>query len=156
MAALPITFSVEPQFKETFAGFLHRGYTPLVAAMQLWPADASFALRVSELWINDEYVLAYREKLKAAEVAKDKPPTKDAQIKRIEAKLNSLSDDNYIKGERLIAEMCGHIEKAAPAQVNVQQNTFERVMIVKDHGDDAAWEKKTAAQQAKLIEGSRA
>lgn len=156
MTALPVTFSLEPAFKEQFATFLSAGFSPFIAAIRLWPNDAGLASLVANTWPTDPYVEAYREKLKGDAEAKLKPADKTAQIKRIEARLDTLTEDNYLKAERLLAEMSGHIEKAAPPSVNIdnRQQTIERVLVIKDHGDDAAWEAKMSAQQSKLIEGN--
>lgn len=156
MTALPVTFSLEPRYKEQFAQFLEDGYSPFVAAMRLWPNDVSLASVVQSTWPTDPYVEAYRETLRDAKKAKTEPAGKAAQIMRITNRLDRLTDDNYLKAERLIAEMSGHIEKAAPPSVNIdnRQQNVERVLIMRDHGDDDAWEAKLVAQQTKLIEGN--
>ena len=154
MTALPVLFSLEPRYKEQFAQFLVQGFTAFTAAMRIWPQDAGLAAQAAHSWPDDPYVKACIENAQdAAEKAK-KPATKDVQVKRIEAKLSSMANDDYLKAERLIAEMLGHIEKAAPPSVTVNQsqNVGERVLVVTDHGSDEQWEAKMAAQQARLIE----
>lgn len=156
MPVLPASFALEPRYKEQFAQFLEDGFSPFVAAMRLWPNDVSLASTVQGVWPTDPYVVAYREKLQAEAKAKTEPAGKAAQILRITTRLAGMTDDNYLKGERLIAEMSGHIEKAAPPSVNIdnRQQTVERVLVLRDHGDEAAWEEKLQRQQAKLIEGN--
>ena len=156
MATLPVTFALEPQYKQEFAKFLAEGFSPFNAAIRLWPHDAGLASQVAAMWPTDPYVTALQEKAKDEAEAREKPSTKAAQIKRIESKLSRMTDDTYLKAERLIAEMCGHIEKAAPPSVNIDNRSqvIERVMIYKDHGDDDDWEGKLARQQSKLIEGN--
>lgn len=157
MAPLPPTFALEPRFKEQFAQFLAQGFSPFNAAMRIWPTDGGLAAMVARDWPEDPYILAIQAREKGKEEAAAKPSTKTAQIKRIEARLANLSEAEYIKAERLLAEMSGHIEKAAPPSVNIdnRQLAVERVLIVKDHGDDDAWEAKLLAQQTKLVEHSR-
>lgn len=152
MATLPVTFALEPRFKEQFATFMQQGFTPFVAAARIWPHDAGLASQVALVWPDDEYVVAFREKLKQDDAAKLLPATKSAQIKRIEAKLTGMTDDNYIKAERLIADMSGFIEKAAPPTVNVdaRNQTIDKVLVYRDSGDDAMWQAKLVAQQRKL------
>jgi hypothetical protein len=155
MAPLPPTFSLEPRFKEQFAQFLDAGFSPFIAAMKIWPHDAGLASMVAEQWPNDPYVIATRELAKEKQAAEKKPTGKVDQIKRIESKFHLMDAAEYLKAERLIAEMSGHIEKAAPAAVNVNTGpVIERVLVVKDHGDDEAWERKLASQQGQLIEGN--
>ena len=156
MTALPVTFALEPRFKEQFAQFLEDGFSPFVAAIRIWPKDTGTAALVANTWPNDPYVVAWRENISDKKAAKAKPSTKEAQIQRIVDRLPGFTDDAYLKAERLIAEMSGNIEKAAPPSVtvNANQQVFERVLVVKDHGDDKAWEAKMRAQQATLIEGN--
>lgn len=156
MASLPLTFALEPTYKQNFAQFIADGFSPFVAAIRLWPNDPGLASMVAVQWPEDPYVIAWGEHIKDEAAAAKKPATKDAHIKRIELRLPRMSDDNYLRGERLIAEMSGHIEKATPPSltVNNTQQVVERVMVVRDHGSDSAWEDKLARQQSKLIEGN--
>lgn len=156
MATLPVTFALEPRYKEQFAQFLEDGFSPFVAAMRLWPNDVSLASVVQSTWPADPFVEAVRERIQAEKKAKTEPAGKSAQIMRITNRLDRLTDDNYLKAERLIAEMSGHIEKAAPPSVNIdnRQQVVERVLVVRDHGTDDEWETKMMAQQNKLIEGN--
>lgn len=156
MVTLPVTFALEPQFKETFATFLNSGFSPFPAALRIWPKDPGLAAQVAATWVNDPYVVAFREKLNEdAETAK-KPASKEAQVKRIEERIGSFPAAEYLKGERLIAEMLGHIEKAAPPSVtvNANQQVVERVLVYKDHGSNDDWQAKLMLQQSKLIEGN--
>lgn len=155
MVALPAVFSLEPRLKEQFAGLLLRGFTPFIAAIQLFPDDAATANDVSKLWPDDPHVMRCIAAVRAAEQAAAEPPTKLAQIKRIETRLAAMKADDFLKAERLIAEMSGHLERPAPPSVTIQNNNsqqvIERVLVVKDHGTDAEWEEKARAQQAKLV-----
>lgn len=157
MVALPSIFALEPRYKEQYAAFLLRGFSPFIAGMQLFPNDPGMADTVSRQWPEDPYVVACMTRAREDEAKKNALPTKHAQIKRIEEKLSGpIRFEDYLKAERLIAEMSGHIEKAAPPSitVNANQQVVERVMVVKDHGTDEQWEEKARAQQAKLIEAT--
>ena len=156
MSALPVTFALEPRYKEQFAQFLDAGFSAFVAAIRIFPNDAGTAAAVATAWLNDPYVVAYRVNAKENAAAKLKPAPKDAPIKRIEDRLPRMTDDNYLRGERLLAEMSGHIEKAAPPSINIDnsQKVIERVLVVKDHGTEDQWEARMMQQQAKLIEGN--
>lgn len=146
-------FDLEPYYKEQFASFLAAGFSPFVAALKIWPAYAGFAYDISLRWPADPHVLALVEKAKVESEAADKPPTKEAFIKTVFTDAKSMADDDKIKAYRLVAEMSGFIEKAAPASVSVTTNQqVNRVMIVKDKGTDDEWENKLRTQQMKLIE----
>ncbi len=157
MSSVPAIFALEPRYKEQFVLFLGQGFSAFVAAMKIWPNDAGIASQVAEQWPHDPYVRALIEKAKDAEAIKVVRVTKDVQIKRIEERLDRMDNDSYLKAERLIADMAGHIERPTVPTVTVNNNsqTFERVMVFKDHGDDDQWESKAAKQQSNLIEGNR-
>lgn len=156
MTTLPVTFMLEPRYKEQFAAFLDAGFSAFLAAQRIWPTDPGLCAQVANNWPHDEYVQAVRALAKDAKEAAAKPATKDAQVKRIETRLTNMGDDAYLKGERLIAEMLGHIEKAAPPSIAIDNRvqTIERVMTYKDFGTDEEWEAKSKRQQGKLIEGN--
>ena len=158
MSPLPATFALEPRYKEQFAGFLLAGFQPLIAALKIFGnGDAGTAAMVAAQWPTDPYVVAWMEteRENAEEANRPKSP-KEQQIERIKLRLDRMANDDYLKAERLLAEMMGHIEKAAPpsAVVNLNQSINERVMIVPNYGEDAEWERKAAGQQDKLIEGN--
>lgn len=156
MVAVTPNFDSEPLYKEQFATFLFQGFTPFVAAYKIWPQDAGFALKISEQWRDDAYVQQCVATLKDIADAANKPPEKEALIKDIHSSIPRMRDEDKLKAYRLIAEMSGFIEKAAPPQVNIDQRTqVNRVMIMPDHGTDEEWEAKLAEQQDKLMHHAR-
>ena len=123
------------------------------AAMEAWGGDAGEACRHTLLWKNDPEVVKFLSELRT------KSDPVDTIADKVETSLLAwrLANDEDVKpyerisALRLYAEINEFISKKeskANAQVNVQTN---KVMLVKDHGNDEDWEQKVALQQAKLI-----
>lgn len=149
MVALPQPVNCETAFKQQFAAFISQGFTPFMAALKIWPNNNGYCAAVSAAWREDPEVLSYIATTKKAAVKA--PPTKEELAVELYDKAKSMEDDEYVKATRLVADMLGYMPKAGDININ-QSVTNERVMIVKDKGDDAEWEAKLARQQSKLIE----
>ena len=138
----------ELELKKEFARHVAGGMPRFTAAMQLWPQDAAFAYWAHERWANDPYVDGEIKKYETEAEDKTKAPTKKALAMEILDRVrNTLTGDNYLKGMRLVADMLGYVER--PAQNNGQSVT-NTVMIVKDLGDEGAWQLKAREQQRRL------
>lgn len=144
--------SLEPSYKREFAGFIVQGLQGFTAALRLWPNDPQYAYYIGELWVKDPYVQDQIKVARAASRREVEVPTKQELAKEIYDNTKLWQDpDMKLKGLRLVSEMLGYLEKAAPnTQVQVNNTIVGRVMVVKDHGDDEAWEDKLFKQQEKL------
>lgn len=146
--------ALEPEYKKTFARFLWDGLDAFTAALRMWSSDGQFAYYISEKWVRDPFVIMELDKLRTTARREVEVPTKQELAKEIYDRAKLWNDaDMKLKGYRLVAEMLGYLEKAAP-NTNVTNNTnvIGKVMIVKDHGENDDWEKKLQIQQQKLIE----
>lgn len=150
MVALPQPVNCEAAFKQQFAAFLSQGFTPYIAALKIWPHNNGYVSYASINWPSDPEVVAHVQAVR--DVNKPKPPTKEDQAMAILERSKDMEDDEYIKAQRLAAEMLGNLPKGDQG-VAIHNNVINnRVMVVKDHGSDDDWEAKARAQQAKLIE----
>lgn len=128
---------------------------PFKAALVVIPNDNGKALRMSCEWPQDEYVLELRSEIIAEEGAEAFLPSKDelAQTIYLETQAARVFEDK-LKGYRLYAEIRGFIEKPSTTVNTNIVNDNRSVMIVKDHGSDADWERKLAQNQKALEAGA--
>lgn len=128
---------------------------PFKAALAIFGSDTGSALRASAQWVNDEEVLAEKERLleEKENGELDFLPSK-ADAARLAWKLanDSWDTEEKLKALRLYADIRAFIEK--PSAVKVEQNNVvnNRVMVVKDHGTDDQWAEGLRKQQQKLKE----
>lgn len=143
----------EAEEKKQFAELLLRSPDdPFKAALTLFPENTARALRVATEWPNDPEVRTFKKEINNKSDQMEFLPGKAEFCRLIwERMQNAYDAEDFAKIAKLYAETRGFIEKAVPVtNVNVQQN---RVMIVKDHGDDNAWESKLKEQQRALVNG---
>lgn len=130
---------------------------PFKAALVIIPNDTGKALRISTEWPQDEYVLELRAEIVASEGADAFLPSKDELAQQVYLDtLTARVFEDKLKGYRLYAEIRGFIEKPSTT-INNNNNTLvdnRRVMIVKDHGSNADWERKLASNQKALGDGT--
>lgn len=121
-------------------------------ALRMFPADPETghmgkALHVAHRWPDDPYV---KECMTNSIASEDHLPSKDEAILLLWADIKKCNDleirvkllDRYCKMRGFDVK-----EQAAPTNIVVDNR---RVMIVKDHGDDAEWEAKLQKQQTDL------
>lgn len=120
-------------------------------------ADTGLALRMAHKWFSDPDVLALQEQLTkgptAATDGLDFIGSKaDFCREVLEHARKSWDGEVKHKFYKLYADARGFVTKAE-TNVNVAV-TNNRVMVVKDMGSDADWERKAAEQQRRLIDVS--
>lgn len=128
---------------------------PFKAALTVIPNNTGKALRISTEWPVRKDVLELRSEILANEGSSAFLPSKDelARTVYLESQGARVFEDK-LKGYRLVAEICGYIEKPT-TQINNNNFTDNRsVMIVKDHGEDDSWERKLASNQKRLTDGT--
>ena len=150
MVALAQPINLEAQFKAQFTAFMLQGFTPFMSALKIWPNNNGYCAAIAARWKDDPEVQAAIAEAK--QNAATKVPTKEELARELYERGKSMEDDEYVKTTRLVAEMLGYMPKAGDINISAGNTINERVMIVKDKGDDAEWEAKLARQQQKLIE----
>lgn len=147
----------DQELKTAFAAELIKNPNdPFKAGLAVFGADTGKALRAAHEWFKDPFVIEEMTRLKAEgfeaygkDELRDKLITNLLQIVEGE---RSIADDR-IKAAKVIGELKGLIEKP---QTNINNNviTANKVMVVKDHGDDDSWERKLREQQKGLTSAS--
>lgn len=142
----------EDELKKDFAAALLRWPDdPVRAAKTVVGEDVQRAVKMSIQWIRDPLVVAHKKALLEEHGAEAFTITKAELIN----KLSEIADEARDSKDKVaalakIAEIRGFIEKpGTKVEIN---NAPQRVMIVRDTGDDAAWEAKLAEQQRKLTD----
>lgn len=142
----------DEKYKIQFAReLLNYPENPFKAGLAVFGADTGKALKACTLWVHDDFVIKEIAKLKEENPNIGDLPTKEdfarAVIKRAEA-LPLLEVEDYVKLARLYADVMGYIEKP---QTTINTNLItNKVMVVKDHGTDEAWERRLLEQQRSL------
>ena len=149
----------ENLMKDMFAGaLLRQPDNPFAAACKVFGLDTASALRAASEWINDTYVLTKQAELLDSLGEETFIPSRLTLARKVWELAESPGSEkkDRIAAYKLYAEIQGYIEKGVGAIVNnntiVNQN---RVMVVKDFGDDDSWENKAVEHQTKLIEHAR-
>jgi len=140
--------------KKQFAALLLSDMAnPFKAALAVFENDSANACKYALLWKDDPEVLAEIELLKATKSISDIVANKIEVAKCTWALANNdwTPPKSRVDALRLLAEMAGYmpdktINKNVTADVKVN-----KVMLVKDHGENEDWEEKIRAQQKGLI-----
>jgi hypothetical protein len=113
------------------------------------------ALRMAALWVKDPIVVAEKEQLVKNNGAKHFLPSKEDYSRELLGHAREAKDyDTKHKFYKLYGESQGLIEKPTTNITANVQNIANRVMVVKQVGNDNDWEAKLKAQQEKLISDS--
>jgi len=146
----------EKEQKDRFAEALLRTPTdPFRAALTVFGNDTATALRISNLWPYDLYVLQRQAELLEQFGPDEYLPTKQQVARRIyEVGENAADNKDKLAAFKLYAELRGFVPKGEGVTNNLTVNN-NRVMIMKDFGTDEQWESAAVGQQTKLIEHSR-
>lgn len=141
------------ELQKQYAELLLREPEPFKAAYLLYPnpTDATKAVSiVSERWHLMPEVLEYQTKLLNTEDGLRRYlPSKLEFARSLFGYANECSNHEYrIKYLELVAKVMSFVDKPLPSAVTINDN---RVLVVKDHGTDDQWEKKTIEHQAKLV-----
>jgi hypothetical protein len=142
-----------PALKRLFAAALLREPVHVfAAAQQVFGSDAGRALYAASMWLNDPDVLAEKTKLLKDKGARSFLPSKEDYAREL-WKL-AMDSRTPIEDKRgflsLFGDAMGYKETLQKNMGGVTVNNNSRVMIVRDFGDDDAWEAQAAAQQHKL------
>lgn len=146
--------------KDLFAvALLRTPDDPFKAACAVFGLDTGRALRASAEWVNDMYVLAKQAELLELHGEDFFMPTKLTLARRVFELAESANIDkkDKIKAYELYGNIMGFIAKQTAIANVTNNNTVvsNRVMVVKDHGTDEDWERKTVEHQSKLLEHAR-
>lgn len=142
----------EIELKQEFAVALLRWPDdPVRAAKSVVGEDVQRAVQMSIRWVRDPVVVAHKTEMLEEHGAEAFTMTKAELINKLAVISDEARDSkDKIAALRQIAEIRGFVEKpGTKVEIN---NAPQRVMIVRDTGDDAAWEKKLQAQQARLTD----
>jgi len=111
------------------------------------------------MWMHHPYVVEKKKEFIEEYGAEHFLPTKEQIIHKV-AHLADVAraTEDRIKGYRLVSELLGLAagpggKGAVNVNVNAPQAKRNKVMVIKDHGDN--WEAKAAAQQARLAAGGK-
>lgn len=143
------------ELKKIFAAaLLKEPGNPFKAGQTAYPDDIGECCRAATQWPNDPEVLAEIENIKNNATLEEMLPNK------VEAGQLAwqLANNDWLKGKervdalRLFCEVAGHIEKGiARGKETTEPNAIQKVMLVKDHGENEEWEQKLLEQQTRLI-----
>lgn len=152
---LPAVREDEQELKAKFAEALLRTPTdPFRAAMALFGNDTVRALEVANSWPVDLAVLQRQADLLEQFGPDEYLPTKATVARRIYEVGETAADvKDKLAAYKLYADIRGFMPKGETNNNIVVNNN--RVMVVRDFGNDEQWETAAASQQAKLIEHSR-
>lgn len=125
---------------------------PFAVALKVFPDDTKRSLWVANNWPADPEVLGLQEKATEDEGELAFLPTKGQLCRGIWEKMQDkyTDPDTYTKLAKVYAEVRGFIEKPQIAVNTNVQNVTNKVMIVRESGSDAEWERKLLEQQARL------
>lgn len=147
----------EKQAKTAFAALLYKqpGAVPFQVALSLFP-DTGEALRVSQTWPKDQFVLAEIARFAGEQYDdENKLPTKEDLCKKVwgwlETSAGLMTFDERVKVAKLYAELNEMIKKPEPVKVTNENNTWH-VMEIPTYGQDSDWERDLGAQQRALQE----
>lgn len=128
------------------------------AALKVFPNDYGAALRICDTWVEDAEVVAERIALiQSGAGFDDRDKIRQELINELMKIVRTgLFAEDRIKAAKEVANIAGiNQENKVTINNNVQNNiTSNKVMIVKDHGTDEAWEAKLMKQQEELTNAS--
>ena len=147
----------ELELKQAFAKMILRDVDPFEAALKLFPENTNRALRVAHEWPKCKEVLEIQNDFSVEGErihSKEELRAEQINILRKIAKDDLCEPEERIKAAKVIGELAGLIEKP---QTNINanvQNISNKVMVVKENGNDAEWEEKLLQQQKVLTNAS--
>lgn len=148
------------ELKTAFAEALLRAPSqPVLAGRIAFPNDPQSAFRACNEWPFDAEVIAIQAELVKRHGAAHFLPSREdiANLVLAEAQATNFSGgkalaaEDRLKAYKLYCEIRGFIEKPG-VQIDNRSVTFNRVMVVKDHGSNDEWGAKVASQQERLLE----
>lgn len=149
---------MEEQAKEktAFAALLYSqpGVNPFQAALSLFPHDTGIALRISQTWPSDPFVLDEIGRFAGETSAQENAiPTKEDLMKTVWGWINNtgglMTFDEKIKAAKLYAELGTMIQKPEAAKPE-DHTVTHKVFLARDFGEPETWEDKMLRNQQKL------
>jgi hypothetical protein len=118
--------------------------------------DPGVATIAAQIWNNDPVVLQERIRMQEEHGERAELPTKETILKEVlgMARNRGFTANERYAGYKLYAEMAGYTGRAAGAMPGVTVFA-NKVMYVKDHGDDNSWESRATQQQQALVQAAR-
>lgn len=112
-------------------------------------SDGNVAIQIMRAWPNDPVVIEEQERLLATEGEETFLPSKSDLARLVWgiADSQTAAAEDRLKAAKQYAELMGYVVKTP--QVAIQVN---KVMQVKDFGEDDEWERKALEQQNKLLQ----
>lgn len=142
---------VEQMQKEAFVTEWLRTGDPFKAAHTVFPADPGRAMRASWEWTKDADVLEYRQALLSATDGCAGIPSRNELARELYQFIGNIEDKELrLSGYELFAKMMGYIEKPSPVTIDNRHVTVNKVLVVRDHGSDDAWERQLSENQKRL------
>lgn len=143
---------VEQLQKEAFVKEWLRSGDTFKAAHSVFPSDPGRAMRVSWDWPNDKEILEYRAELLIESGGVEGIPSKDELAREIyQFTTKIVNEELRLKGYELFAKVRGYVERPAVTNIDNRRVTMtNKVLIVKDHGSDDAWERSLSDNQKRL------
>lgn len=139
--------------KVRYAELRAQGIEPYPAARQIYNNEAlqGYALKISQEWEQDEYVVRHLKELKKKSNPEDELLSKTELCKNIEESIQSCYDvDAKIKLLDLYVTIRGF--KTKPQESGSTTNVQNNIMLVHSSNSDDEWEKRMQQQQARLVE----
>lgn len=146
----------ERDFKTKFAAALLREPgNAFIAATKVFGSDTGRALYASTHWIHDDFVESERDKLLKGNGARAFLPTKEDYAREVWAQATNerVPVEDRARLLSLYGDVMGFKESAQKNSGGITINN-NKVMLVKDFGNDADWEARAAAQQHQLTNAS--
>lgn len=131
--------------------FLEPG-NPFECGKKIFPDNTGYACMAAVQWKNDSVVVEEMERLAAETPIENLVATKQEAMQNawLMANNTSINPKERVAALRLFAEMAEYMPEKTSVK-NVQKNeVINRVMMVKDHGEDEEWAEKVSEQQRKL------
>lgn len=132
--------------------FLDPG-NPFECGKKIFPDNTGYACMAAVQWKNDPIVIEEMQRLAEQTPIENLVATKQEALQEAwnMAKDTSVNPKERAAYLRLFSELAEYMPEKSSVK-NVQKNeVINRVMMVKDHGEDENWEDKAAEQQRKLI-----
>lgn len=117
----------------------------------LFPDNPAFAFQISKEWPEDEIVLEFLDEFKAD--VKGNLPTKEDAAAKAWGWTNTFEDPEHkLAALSEFNELMGYTGKNSGITINNQ--TVNKVMVIKEMGTMDEWEKKAIRQQKALLDVS--
>lgn len=121
------------------------------AACTVFGSDTGRALYAASKWLNDEFVLHEKSRLLQGKGARSFLPTKEDYARELWtlATNERTPIEDRTRLFSLFGDAMGYREAPSKNTGGITINN-NKVLLVRDFGNDAAWEAKAAAQQHQL------